>query len=277
MHIGKNAQGEHMYRIAVVDDMPAQCKALADSLQEICDSPDDGYDADIQQFNAIADFEQALGALREHGETFDIVFMDILLSAPSADNAGEHAENGIDVTSRLFDSHPSEPTGDQDDFVLPTQVVYVTGHAEFCTKVYDTDHVSFLLKPVKTDELRNALRKAVDRCEEYRSSPICVHNGKMEYVVWPRHIQYMERANRTLYIHYDDGRVLRSYLKMRSLEPMMPSYLIRCHASYMVNLYSVTAFAGTDFVMCDGTRIPVSQRRKHKTELSFKRFARTVR
>lgn len=126
-------------------------------------------------------------------------------------------------------------------------------------------------------ELRGALKKAIDRCEAYRSNPIRVHMGKMEYVVWPQHIQYMERTARTLLIHYDNGRVLRSYLKLRSLEPMMPNYLIRCHASYMVNLYAVAAFAGTDFVMCDGVRIPISQRRRHKTALSFERFTRSAR
>ena len=295
-----------MYRIAVVDDMPAQCDALANTIGDICAAKNDGYDAQISRFNTIGDFEQALLALRERNETFDIVFMDIVFADSTAEadtsststvdsattSADEtdstetetiaHHENGIEAVARLFGTHPQD-SHDQDDqesqdaFELPTQVVYVTSHAEYCTKVYDTDHVSFLIKPVGRNDLRGALQKAVDRCETYRSNPIRVHMGKTEYVVWPQHIQYMERTARTLLIHYDDGRVLRSYLKLRSLEPMMPNYLIRCHASYMVNLYSVAAFTGTDFVMFNGIRIPISQRRRHKTELAFKRFTRSAR
>lgn len=302
-----------MYRIAVVDDVPTQCDALANAIDGICAARNDGYDVEISRFNTIADFEQALLSLREQDDTFDIVFMDIVFgdstvdsdtssasiadhNEADADETGNsetgntaHHENGIEAVARLFGTRPQDEQNeqndqdnqdnqdDQDDLELPTQVVYVTGHAEYCTKVYDTDHVSFLLKPVGRTELRGALKKAIDRCEAYRSNPIRVHMGKMEYVVWPQHIQYMERTARTLLIHYDDGRVLRSYLKLRSLEPMMPNYLIRCHASYMVNLYAVAAFAGTDFVMCDGVRIPISQRRRHKTALSFERFTRSAR
>ena len=296
-----------MYRIAVVDDVPTQCDALANAIDSICAARNDGYDVEISRFNTIADFEQALLSLREQDDTFDIVFMDIVFgdstvdsdtssasiadhNEADADKTGNsetgnttHHENGIEAVARLFGTRPQDEQNDQDNqddqdaLELPTQVVYVTGHAEYCTKVYDTDHVSFLLKPVGRTELRAALKKAIDRCETYRSNPIRVHMGKMEYVVWPQHIQYMERTARTLLIHYDDGRVLRSYLKLRSLEPMMPNYLIRCHASYMVNLYAVAAFAGTDFVMCDGVRIPISQRRRHKTVLSFERFTRSAR
>lgn len=280
-----------MYRIAVVDDMPAQCDALASAIRTICVSKDGGYDAEISQFNAIADFERALLSLREQGKTFDIVFMDIIFAnSPAADSGSANAESpdhgtsnetGIEAAARLFGAHPQDGSNslsdNQNAFELPTQLVYATGHPEYCTRVYDTDHVSFLLKPVKTDELRGALKKAVNRCEAYRSNPIRVHMGKAEYAVWPRHIQYMERTSRVLLIHYDDGRVLRAYLKLSSLEPMMPDYLIRCHASYMVNLYAVAAFTGTDFVMRNGAQIPISQRRRHKTELRFKRFTRSAR
>ncbi len=78
----------------------------------------------------------------------------------------------------------------------------MTGHAEYCTKVYDTDHVSFLLKPVGRTELRGALKKAIDRCEAYRSNPIRVHMGKPS--TWSGHSisEYMERTARTLLIHY---------------------------------------------------------------------------
>ena len=181
-----------MYRIAVVDDVPTQCDALANAIDGICAARNDGYDVEISRFNTIADFEQALLSLREQDDTFDIVFMDIVFgdstvdsdtssasiadhNEADADETGNsetgntaHHENGIEAVARLFGTRPQDEQNDQDNqddqdaLELPTQVVYVTGHAEYCTKVYDTDHVSFLLKPVGRTELRAALKKAID-------------------------------------------------------------------------------------------------------------------
>lgn len=44
-----------MYRIAVVDDVPTQCDALANAIDSICASRNDGYDVEISRFNTIAD------------------------------------------------------------------------------------------------------------------------------------------------------------------------------------------------------------------------------
>ena len=66
-----------MYRIAVVDDVPTQCDALANAIDSICAARNDGYDVEISRFNTIADFEQALLSLREQDDTFDIVFFKL--------------------------------------------------------------------------------------------------------------------------------------------------------------------------------------------------------
>ena len=69
----------------------------------------------------------------------DIVLMDILL--------GE--DNGIELAKEVF---PRE---------RGAAVIFISGYAEYCTDVYEAEHVYFLLKPIRSEQLRNAIEKAL--------------------------------------------------------------------------------------------------------------------
>lgn len=170
----------------------------------------------------------------------DIVFMDIEL--------GDDA-SGIDLVAKLF------PEGSS------TQVIYVTGHMEYCTDVYQTDHVSFLVKPLSQHYLDAAVARAVERVEKARGDVLVVRSGGATHIVRMSEVEYVESRLRKAYIHAGD-RVVEAYMTLNDLERRLPSTFLRCHQSFLANMDLISAIHGNKLSMRSGAVVPVSQGRR---------------
>lgn len=71
---------------------------------------------------------------------------------------------GIDAVARFF------------PFGCGTQVIYLTGYAEYCSRAYRTEHVWYLLKPADQHDLDDALSRAIGNLERIRSRAIAVQS-----------------------------------------------------------------------------------------------------
>lgn len=91
---------------------------------------------DVNIISGVTTFE----ALMASDDRIDIFITDIDL--------GEGNPSGIELVRRYF------PAGS------PTKVIYISGHVEFCTSVYQTEHTYFLLKPINQSDFDAALDKA---------------------------------------------------------------------------------------------------------------------
>lgn len=65
-------------------------------------------------------------------------------------------ECGIDAAKRLFPAR----TG--------VQVIFIAGHMEYCTRMYETEHISFLVKPIQSEDLKHTLDRAAARGRRQR-------------------------------------------------------------------------------------------------------------
>ncbi|OZG61968.1 DNA-binding response regulator [Bifidobacterium lemurum] len=290
-----------MYTLAVVDDDRLQREALVDTVNRV-GAEVLGPNMDVLSFSGVGELERHLAD--RASRRLDIVLMDIALRNGSGGDAGHtthsgdmggsgdpnrvgdmgrmgnvndagdacggsvrvvggdlDAAAGIDAVRRLFP--PS----------CGTQVIYVTGHIEYCTRVYNTDHVSFLLKPVRESDLRDALARAAVRLREESERPIGVRVGNAEYSVTPRDIIYAESRGRISRIHTERG-VIESYLKLDELSARLPSRFVRCHKSYLVNLAYVWRFQSAQMELSNGVTVPVSQRRAAQAREAFLSYVR---
>ena len=114
---------------------------------------------DVDIISGVTTFE----ALMASDDRIDIFITDIDL--------GEGNPSGIELVRRYF------PAGS------PTKVIYISGHVEFCTSVYQTEHTYFLLKPINQSDLdaptkaacaltlRSALRMSGRRSNKSAGSP----------------------------------------------------------------------------------------------------------
>lgn len=102
---------------------------------------------DVDIISGVTTFE----ALMASDDRIDIFITDIDL--------GEGNPSGIELVRRYF------PAGS------PTKVIYISGHVEFCTSVYQTEHTYFLLKPINQSDFDAALDKALSNLQDSRQLP----------------------------------------------------------------------------------------------------------
>ncbi len=71
------------------------------------------------------------------------------------------------------------------------------------------------------------------------------------------------QANYTLFYCHSRQPILTSK-SLSFYQDRLPTYLMRVHKSYFVNLHFVTDFNGETLSLSDGRRIPVSRRRRRE-------------
>lgn len=247
-----------MYHVLIVDDEKEQASRLS---------------AMVSASLAVEDVEvKVLGGYEElcaylsggSGEKkVDILFTDIRLSSTGVD--------GIELVRRLF----PERSG--------TQIVYVTAYDDYHMRVYQTPHTYFLKKPVMQGDVDDALRACVRRLREYVERPLRVRSRRVEKVLWPHSIIYVESQKRVLSIHVARGPVLpqgvdeevvQTYSKLSAILEELPSCFIRVHKSYAVNMEYISEFSAESVMLVTGAKVPVSRERRPET---YHRFIEYVR
>lgn len=237
-----------MHNVAIVENSVDQAEAVERCVR---DSPSASCLA-VRTFASAKDLASAI----EGGFFVDICLMDIKLDESDA------YENGIEAVRRLFSGG------------CETQVIYVTGYAEYHTPVYETEHVYLLCKPVRQNDLNAALAKAIARLDDRRMRPLAVTVGGKILALSPAKILYLESARRKALIHTCDGLV-KTYAKLSDLARKLPSTFFQCHKSYLVNLTYVQELESRALTLNTGEQLPVSRQRSAETREAYLTFLRS--
>lgn len=229
-----------MYRLLIVEDNEDHARIL----EELIARCPCGGEFSVDCVSDFASLEARCAA----GDAPDVLLMDIEL--------GSGQPNGIEAVRHLF------PAGSR------TQVVYVSGHVEYCTPVYQTEHVYFLVKPVVQKDFDDALAKALWNLEEKRASLLPVRANGSVVLVSPGSIDYVESDRRKVRIHMG-SRVLETYATLGGMEAALPASFVRCHKSFLVNMDHIEEFRKDCVALQSGETIPVSQTMRKPTKESF--------
>lgn len=230
-----------MYSVFVCDDDPVFASFLAEQARAVFPS-----NCQIEIFHTAQDFSAAVSAKKP-----DIALLDIELGP----------DNGISLAKQLF------PVG------FNTQVIYITGYAEYCTDVYETEHIYFLLKPLKLPELQRALSKAIEHLEITPVS-LVIRNSNTICKIPLSQIHYIESHIRKLYIFTTKDRYEMSG-KISSLPDAVQHQMVHCHKSFLVNPQYIQAVVTLDgsfnkhFRLFSGQTIPISQSRWRTSQQEF--------
>ena len=234
------------YNVMIVDDDPQQARIL----EELISQTAVRGRFNVDSCTSLAALEKQL----EKGYMPDIVFMDIVFS-DSADCAAM-PENGIDAARRLLASRPG------------VQLIYVTGYAEYCTRVYRTEHIYFLLKPVSRIDFEDALEKAVCMLAAHAARPFGVKVGGRIMRVVPDDIEYIESDRRKVRIVMGEN-ALEAYDSLSGILQKLPGSFVQCHKSFIVNMDKIVEMRGDSVLLASGAGVPVSQKRSRETREAF--------
>lgn len=166
------------------------------------------------------------------------------------------------------------------------EIIFTTAFDQFAIKAIKYSALDYLLKPIIPKDLVDAVgrverkkaeavrRKNLEmipeslRHQEERSQKIVLSTSEMIHVISVEDIVRCESDNYYTYFHFVDGRKLLISKTLKENEELLSPYnFIRPHKSHLVNIKYIKSYIRQDggyILMNDGTKIPVSRRKKDK-------------
>ncbi|MBC8543880.1 LytR/AlgR family response regulator transcription factor [Bianquea renquensis] len=230
-------------RIAIVDDIGSEREAL--SMRLTLQLNRLALHADISGFESGRDF---LSAAKE--EPFDLVFLDIYMDG----------ENGVDTAKelRLFDQ----------DCLL----VFTTTSTDHALDGFRVRAFQYLVKPYSDRELEvlfDELMARLPEPDQYIEVNVTGGSVRLRF----REILYAEHYLHQIHIWTSDGRETVTRQTFREFKARLcDSRFFPCSRGMIINLEYVKDFNGTDFILKDGKRIPVSRDQAKAARLAFGDF-----
>ena len=203
---------------------------------------------DLHRFEFAQTGDEFLSKLNDGKTKFDVLIMDICIKNSS----------GIDLACLAHNKFPQLKT------------VFITGYKgkveEIFIKIrpyaYVSKPINFKLLCLHIDRLNNSL-------QEKSRDFLLVDNKKTTAKIPYNSILYFESQKRKLLIHTADD-IYCVYRKISDLKAFAPDFFVRCHQSFLVNLYYVKgAITNNCLELITGQKIPISRSRIIETQKAY--------
>lgn len=170
---------------------------------------------------------------------FDLYLLDIFM---------EGAINGIKLAQEL--------RREQEEAVI----CFVSTSDDYYRQAYDLYAVQYLIKPVQEVAVRQLLDKVSKRIAKSKEQKLVFQfRGQRGSIPYGK-ILFISSREHTLSIYCTDGTVQEYRGRLNELAVQMcGDMFMRCHQSFLVNMYQVDSLSGND-LMVAGRKIPVSRR-----------------
>lgn len=205
----------------VVDDEPLAIELLEGHIQQFA------------QLELVATCWNAIEAFEIVKNTpVDIIFLDIQMPGLS----------GIQFVKSLQN---------------PPAIIFTTAYREYAVESYELDVIDYLLKPITMDRFFKSITKYFDKVggsiiqKETLSTTVTEDdhiyvNTNRKYVkVVFKEVLYVESIKDYVRIHLEKESISTKE-KISVFEQKVPSYFMRTHRSYMVNIHKITSYTMQD-------------------------------
>ncbi len=233
-----------MIRCLAIDDEPL-------ALQQIA-----AYIGKVPFLELAAQCQSALEAQQFlQQDTVDAIFCDI--NMPDL--------NGMDFIKTL---------------TAPPLVVFTTAYAEYAVEGFKVNAVDYLLKPFGLQDFQRAANRLAERLE-LSLSPLSSQLEddtiflKTEYRIVKvsiSDIRYVEAMSEYLKVYLEsEPKPIITLLSMKKMEERLPSYFMRIHRSYIINLTKIQEVNKNRVIMDSDTYLPIGDMYKN----SFQQYLDT--
>jgi len=205
----------------VVDDEPLAIELLEKHIQQFAQ-----LELVATCWNAIEAFEIV------KNKSVEIIFLDIQMPGLS----------GIQFVKSLQN---------------PPAIIFTTAYREYAVESYELDVIDYLLKPITMDRFFKSITKYFDKIggpviQKATSQAIITEddhiyiNTNRKYVkIVFKDVLYVESIKDYVRIHLESGSISTKD-KISLFEQKVPSYFMRIHRSYMVNIHKITGYTKKD-------------------------------
>ena len=216
--------------IAVCDDEVIECCSMAGKIKAVLEEMK--IPCIVRQFRGGRELLQT-------SESFDIVFLDIMMSDL----------DGMKTAQML-----REKASDK-------LLIFVSSSREYVFDAYDVEAFWYLLKPVDNKKLKNVLQKAVLKTGNLLQEFIIVSKERQKTKLFLDDIYYFEIKGRIIDVHGTEG-VFSYYGQIGELEEkLLDKGFFRCHKSYLINLKRVDGYNRQEAMLENGESVMIAKRR----------------
>ena len=220
-----------MLRIGICDDLADARLVLRSLLERILEN------RKIQgQFFEFSSGETLLRWYDHHAGELDIIFLDMEL----------HEIDGMETARRLRNAD----TG--------LQLVFVTGYADHVFDGYSVGALGYLLKPPKAEQLEAVLDRAQAALYRDLERAYICRSGDTHYRIPISNILYFASDRRQVQC-VTEGRSYTFYAKLDQVAAEVGDSFIRIHQRYLVRAGAVDRIEGSEVILQNGERLPVSR------------------
>ncbi|MCL2248945.1 MAG: LytTR family DNA-binding domain-containing protein [Oscillospiraceae bacterium] len=193
--------------------------------------------------------------LKESGDVFDIVLMDIEMGKVSGVAAGQ----------RLRD----DPAYDQ------TLLIYISGHSSYFAELIHLHAFTFIQKPFQATDFNIKMTKAIKHVLSRRfvtPFPDFVFENKGDKTYVPmKSIMFIESDNRKVKLH-TTTQEHSYYGKLNAAEKQLPKDLFcRINRSYIVNFSHMDKMTSQNLII-SGQTLNISKKYRETTKLAYFRY-----
>ena len=224
-----------MLRLAICDDMLDFSQRIQDFLIHWENRPCDLH-IDI--------YTEADALLKAHfAAPYDMILLDVVMPLLS----------GIEAARELRQTDST------------VRIVFLTSSSEFAVDAFAVRANHYLLKPVEPSMLYRCLNELYHEIQK-NAECIVIRNNATIHRILLQEIESVEAHLKHMQITRTDGSILWSTDPLYYFEEKLLAQknFIKCHRSYLVNLYHVQTYTKKELIMRSGRQIPIS-RNAHKT------------
>lgn len=128
------------------------------------------------------------------------------------------------------------------------KIIFISSSNDHYQQTYDIFAYNYILKPLNTEKLYSIMDHALISLFEENRQKLIVSFKNVNHQIFVRDIQYLESKNKRIYVYMSDGAQVICYKKLDELQEQMPeAAFVRCHQSYIVNIFYVTEMTSTYF------------------------------
>jgi len=204
-------------QIGICDDSAEDIKKLSEALY--------AYD-DTLQISDYEDGESLLEDVLHHKILFDIIFLDIYMPGL----------NGIEIASKIRAK------------ATDVKIIFISSSNEHYPEAYDVFAFNYIIKPLIKEKLNHVLDQALMNIIKERRQQIQFSYKATSYRILCSDILYIESRDKIIFFHMTDKTTLQCYTKLDEILKQLPEEsFIRCHQSFLVNIFHVTEMAENNF------------------------------
>lgn len=231
-------------RIAICDDRMEDSARLSALLRNYLD--ENALTANVDIFAS----GEALLEAAKPGK-YQIIFQDIYMD-----------KNGV------TGMQAAEIIRERDDEV---SIIFTTTSIKHGPASYAVDAAYYIVKPVEKENLRRALGKCRAQLDSY-ARMIEITVNRQPHKIRLRDVYYAEVFRHDALLRTVSG-VIKSRITFGELVELLGGFpFIPCHRSYVVNIAHVADLRGSDFIMKNGDKAPISKTYQEQAQKAFKEF-----